>query len=185
MFILITLIMIATYLTALGPYWNRLANTSLWIGRALTDPEFETTGGSLALPKITQAALMEGFPSNMYLITAFSPYVSGALSGVIGFLYSWWVAVFIFLGSPLVSILIARKSSRDIEHFIMYLMHRIANRTANYKVKGDKNRIEAGESIYNDLSKLLSIYANSGVKAPSAKLAGSAPCGDPSYLLRL
>lgn len=178
---------IATLWVLIDPYWNRVANTSLWIGRALTEEDFETTGGSLALPKIIQGALMEGYPSTMCLIVAFLPYVTGAMSLAVGFFYAWWAGVLLFFIPPLLRIYSGRTSisSHYLEHYIMYFMIRLARRRADYKAKGDLDRSEAADSLYNDLVQLLAIYANSGVIAPWIKRAESAPCGKTNYLIDL
>jgi hypothetical protein len=75
-------------------------------------------------------------------------------------------------------------AARTVDRYITVLTEHARRRSADYAAGGDAQRAEAVKDLAKDLEGLLAIYLNSGVPAPTMIQAGSAPHGDPEFLIR-
>jgi len=159
-----------------APFAHRLQGTSLWAGRVLVSPE-----ASHALPRGLQAALMDGWPSNIGLLLNL-PFIAAAL----GFVYAWWGGILVFAVSMAVSTLAGRTplASNKLERYLVLLWGHAQQRAADYQMRGDRDPANAVRYLSNEVQTLLSLYAGSGVKAPDVLEAKQTRFGDRESLLR-
>lgn len=167
---------LASFAGLLSPFTDRLYDTSLWAGRALTPPELAT-----ASPRGLQEAITAGWPSTlMFIISTLK------ISAVIlGFCHTWWAGFVVYCASGCI-VAIAKLTpiaSRSLERYLMILLSHAVRRHADYSLKKDAIRAEAARDLIEGLTSLLEFYKGSGVPVPTAKQAKAAPCGDVAFLL--
>jgi hypothetical protein len=160
----------------LRPFSDRLQDTSLWAGKALSPPET-----ALANPSGVQAPLVAGWPSNLIFGTA----CLGVLAVVAGFVYAWWAAIGTVLALGVLTGIAKQTpiAPRVLERYLAILHSHALRRAADYSVKGDTMRAEAARDLAIELEDLLTTYLGSGVPAPSSQLAKSAPFGEREFLM--
>ena len=122
---------------------------------------------------------MHGFPSNVpFTITLLCV---GSI--VMGFFYRWWGGVVVYgvYGFTMGTVVYFYKE--PVSKYLIYFLGRMSNRVADYKKNNDFERAEAAELMVKDLSEVLALYLDSGVKVPTEKQIKDNPLGDMRFLL--
>jgi hypothetical protein len=172
---------IALIYSFIKPYCDGLLDTSVWLSKITFPSDMAEIKEAGQLLKIRQAALMDGWPSNIVLL----PSILGISAIIVGFFYSWWGGLIMFLilafGGGTSKFFI----KLDVSYFITLLLHRLSNRIADYKMKNDFERAEVAEELSGEVQSVLAVYLGSGIKSPSNRQIKSNPYGDVDYLIRL
>jgi hypothetical protein len=96
MYCLIAISLALAY-AALKPLSEGLFDTSMWVAKILAPPDAEDNETTRQFLKMGQAALMEGWLSNI-------PFIATILflsSIVVGFICSWWVGILMYFVSAI------------------------------------------------------------------------------------
>ncbi len=130
-----------------------------------------------------QDALTDGWPSNV----SFAIGVGTLTSMILSFLYAWWGAVLALLLMLLIKCVVARTNlvPETVDWYILKLMNHAQQRHANYSRDDDTMRADAAKNLADILKDLLELYLNSGVPAPTMKIAKRAPYGDYTFLFKV
>lgn len=178
MYCLVAIGLMAVY-AALKPLSEGLFDTSMWVAKILAPPESEDNATTKQLLKFGQAALMEGWLSNIPFISTIA-FFSAVL---FGFLCHWWVAIVIYFVSVTLGVLTKLLFMRSASHYLLFLHHKMLNGQIDYRKGNDIERAEAAESYCRDLAELIRVYQNSSIRPPSAKQLLQIPYGDRYYWL--
>ncbi|MFS8064015.1 MAG: hypothetical protein ACMG5Z_05445 [Luteimonas sp.] len=151
----------------------------MWVAKILAPPESEDNAQTKQFLKIAQAALMEGWLSNIPFISAILVFASV----VVGFFCHWWFGILIFFLAAFLGVLAKLLFMRSVSHYLPLLHHKMLNREVDYQKQNDIERAEAAQSYCKDLVNLMQIYQNSSVRPPTAKQLAHIPYGDLYYWL--
>ena len=164
---------------ALKPLSDGLYDTSKWAAKIFGPPESGDNATTKQFLKMGQAALMEGWLSNIPFITSIAFFSAIGL----GFFCHWWMAIVIYFGGVALGFLTKLLFMRSVSHYLVFLHHKMLNRQIDYKKDNDIERAEAAESYCRDLAELIYIYQDSSLRPPSAKQLLQIPYGDRYYWL--
>ena len=156
-----------------------LLDTSAWVAKILAPIDIEENETTKQFLKFGQAALMEGWLSNIPFIAT----IVFFSSIIIGFIYHWWVGIIMYFISITLGVLTKILWGRSVSYYLPLLYHKMVNRTAYYKTKNDVDRLEAAESYCRDLEQIISLYQNSRLRPPTPKQLKDIPFGDLHYWL--
>jgi hypothetical protein len=173
MYLLIALGLAAAY-AVISPLGDGLLDTSMWVAKILAPPEAEDNPSTHQLLKFSQAALMEGWLSNI-------PFIATLLllgSIVFGFIHAWWGGFVAFAALIFLKVLATMLWRRPVSYYLPLLLHKLQNRAADYQRSGDTARFEAATSLVNDLEHVILLYQGSLQRPPSAKQLKTIPYGD-------
>ena len=174
-------IVIAVIYAFLKPYGDGFLDTSMWVSKILAPADTDDIKESKQFLKMNQAALLDGWPSNI----PFSVTILGVSAIVLGFIYSWWGGLLMFVilgfGAGTTKFFL----TRQVTYFLTVLCGRLGSRYANYRRDNDSERASAIKELQLELEKIMAIYLDSGIKVPSQKQIKSNPCGDAYYLWSL
>jgi hypothetical protein len=164
---------------ALKPLSEGLFDTSMWVAKILAPPESQDNAATKQFLKIGQAALMEGWLSNIPFFSTI-----GFFSAIIfGFLCHWWMGIVIYVVAVFLGVFTKLLFMRPVSHYLPLLHHKMLNRKIDYKRDNDVERADAAESYCRDLAELILIYQDSSLRPPSAKQLLQIPYGDRYYWL--
>ena len=163
--------------SALRPLSDGLFDTSMWVAKVLLPPDSEDNDTTRQYLKVHQSALMEGWLSNVPLITGMLGF--GAI--ISGFVYRWWGAFVIYLVIGIFSGVAKQVFTRSVSHYLVFLLQKMVNRATDYRIRSDFERAEAAESYCGDVANLMAIYQESSVKPPTAAQLKRVPYGDLYY----
>lgn len=163
----------------LRPMSDGLLDTSMWVAKILAPIDAEENEATKQLLKFSQAALLEGWLSNIPFIAT----IALLVSVVSGFVYRWWVGVLVLFVSVMLGVLTKLLRTRSVVYYLTLIYHKMANRAADYRKQGDLERLEAAESLCEDLVELIVLYQNSGLRPPSPEQLNDVPFGDLTYWL--
>jgi len=180
---LMTLLLIALGLAllyaALKPLGDGLFDTSAWVAKILAPAEIEQTETTKRLSKFGQAALTEGWLSNI-------PFIAGILfwcSIILSFFYDWWAAIAMYFVATVLGVLTKLFWRRSASFYLSLIEHKMLNSAADYKRCNDTERLEVAESYCKDLQRIILLYEGSGLRPPTPKQLKDIPSGDLSYWL--
>jgi hypothetical protein len=179
MYLLIAIGLALTY-AILTPLSQGLLDTSMWVAKILAPTDLENNATSKQFLKMGQAALMEGWLSNVPFITTILLFSSI----IIGFAHSWWGGILMLFVSIILGALTQTLWTRPVSHYLLFLYHKMVNRAADYKTKNDLERLKAAESYCNDLQQIILLYHNCQLRPPTRKELNRVPCGDLYYWLK-
>jgi hypothetical protein len=164
----------------LKPLGDGLFDTSMWVAKILapTDVAKDNETAKQFL-KISQAALMEGWLSNIPFFTA----ILMGCSIITGFIHSWWGGILMYFVLASLGALTKILWTRSVSYYLIFIYHKMLNRAADYKIKNDAERLVAAESLYKDLEKIIVLYQNSRLRPPTPKQLKDIPYGDLFYWL--
>src|ERR1035441_4593379 len=149
------LILIATGLAVLyallKPMSDGLFETSLWVAKIVTPADSEDNGTTRQIIKMGQAALMDGWLSNIPFISAIFIFASI----VVAFFYSWWAAILIYFTAGLLGQMSKLFWTRPASYYLLFLHHKMINRAVDYKMKNDLERSEEHTSELQSLRHLV------------------------------
>ena len=168
---------LAVIYAALKPLARGLYDTSMWVAKTLAPPESENNDTTKQFLRMGQAALMDGWLSNI-------PFASSILffsSILAGFLYHWWGGILMYLVAGILGALTDLLFTRSVSYYLPFLYHKMLNRAVDYKARNDLERAEAADSYCKDLGELMDIYQHSRRRPPTEKQLQEIPYGDPYY----
>jgi hypothetical protein len=168
---------LALLYAALKPLSDGLFNTSMWLAKVLAPADTVDGVSAQQFLKLGQAALMEGWLSNIPFITSITLFSSL----IIAFVYHWWAAVVAYFVAATLAAVTNLVWGRSAFHYLCLIQHKMANRAADYKRDGDTERLSAAESYCRDLENIMSIYRDTRVRPPSRKQLKDIPFGDLYY----
>ena len=172
--------MIAAFLAllyvALKPLSDGLLDTSAWVAKILSPPG---VGSSDEFVKVNQAALMDGWLSNIPFITPIF-FIASLISAVF---FHWWAALALFFVTIVMSVLAKMLWTKQVSHYVLFLYHKMVNRMADYRRQNDITRLEATETYVKDLEQIISLYRNARLRPPTPKQLEAIPSGDLRYWL--
>jgi len=176
MFLVIAMILALGY-AMIKPLRDGLFNTSMWVAKMLAPKDIGESQEASQFLKVTQAALMEGWLSNVPFLDMLL-----LLSSVIaGFIYSWWGGFLALLVAVIFGELTKIFWLRSVSYYLYLLHHKMVNRLADYKAKNDSVRVEASESCCKDLEQIIVLYHGAGLRPPTQKQLAHIPYGDMGY----
>src|SRR5438445_2017039 len=152
-------ISLALAYAALKPLSDGLFDTSMWVAKILAAPETEDNETTKQFLKIGQAALMEGWLSNI-------PFIANILffsSIVFGFICAWWVGIVMYFVSVTLGVLTRLIFMRPLCFYLPLLHHKMVNRKIDYKRQNDTERSQAAESYCKELVQIMHMYQTSRV----------------------
>jgi hypothetical protein len=164
---------------ALKPLSEGLFDTSMWVAKILAPPESEDNAATKQFLKMGQAALMEGWLSNIPFFTT----ITFFSAIIFGFLWHWWMAIVVYVIAVFLGVFTKLLFMRPVSHYLPLLHHKMLNRQIDYKKDNDIERAEAAESYCRDLVELIHIYQGSSLRPPSTKQLTQIPYGDRYYWL--
>ncbi|MEP6810676.1 MAG: hypothetical protein ABI992_10565 [Chthoniobacterales bacterium] len=164
---------------ALKPLSEGLFDTSMWTAKILAPVDSEDNASTKQFLKIGQAALMEGWLSNIPIISTIAFFSAIAF----GFFCKWWMSIVVYFVAVTLGVLAKLLFTRPVSHYLPLLHHKMLNRQIDYRKSNDIERAEAAESYCLDLAELICIYQDSSIRPPSAKQLLQIPYGDRYYWL--
>jgi hypothetical protein len=152
----------------LSGYTGRVQCTTLWAGRRIGEPEFETQNPKGYQDAITPKA------QNVRNTAVFILYF---VILVVGSIIKWYVGI--------VGVVIAFSSgniaagffSNDLERYILGLINDMARREADYRKESDSMRADAAHDMLERLSLLLMEVHDKALPVPSMREARVAQMG--------
>ncbi|SRR5713101_5807187 len=147
------------------------------VAKMLSPADAEENPTTQQFVKVGQAALMEGWLSNIPFITTIL-FFSSIISG---FMYRWWGGILIFAVAIILGALTKILWTRPVSYYLPFLYHKMVNRACDYRAKNDSGRAEAAESYCEDLKQIMAVYQNSKARPPRAKELAAIPYGDLYY----
>jgi hypothetical protein len=161
------------------PLGDGLLDTSRWAAKVLAPPAIDDPALMGQLIRMSQAAMMEGWLSNVPFYNMFV-----AIAAVIlGFIHSWWGGLLVIFGALILGALTTELFGRSLCHYLAFIHHKMVNRAADYKARNDAERAAACEVYSKDLERLMLIYQGSGVRPPTQRQLKDVPYGDVHYWL--
>lgn len=170
---------LALMYAALKPLGDGLLDTSAWVAKILAPQDTEDNESTRQLLKFGQAALMDGWLSNIPLIVTLL-FLSSIISG---FVYRWWAAIAVYFFSIMLGLLFKIFRGRSAAYYLTLIYHKMVNRAIDYNRRGDFERFEAADSYCRDLAELIVIYQSARLRPPTPKQLKDIPYGDSLYWL--
>ena len=161
------------------PLGEGLFDTSMWAAKIMAPNGVDDNEDTAQLLKFGQAALMEGWLSNVPLISMVFFYTSV----IVAFFYHWWAAILMFFFAITLGVFTKLFWGGSVSYYLSFLYHKLVHRAANYKRDNDTERSEAAESTLRDLEEIMSIYHGSRLRPPTPKQLRDMPHGDLYYWL--
>ena len=158
----------------LKPLGDGLFDTSLWVAKVLAPGDIGENETSKQFLKFGQAALMEGWLSNI-------PFIGSVFffsSLIVAFFYHWWAPIPIFFVTTFIGVVLKLFLGRSVSYYLSPLHHKMANRAADYKRDNDLERLDAAESYCKDLEELMIAYHGAHLRPPTPKQLKDIPYGD-------
>jgi hypothetical protein len=163
----------------LKPLGDGLLDTSQWVAKILAPPAIDDECTMRQFLRVSQAAMMEGWLSNVPFFNMFI----GIAAIVLGFIYSWWAGLLVIFGLVVLGALAKIVFGRPVSFYLAVIYHKMVNRAADYKAKNDAERAAACEIYCKDLENKMLIYHGSGLRPPSPRQLNNVPYGDLHYWL--
>lgn len=157
----------------LKPLSDGLFDTSMWVAKILAPSEAEENDATKQFIKFTQAALMEGWLSNVPFVASilfFSCIITGCL-------YHWWMGIIMYISCTTLGVIVNIIFGRSASYYLPLLYHKMLNRAADYRASNDVTRLEAAESFSKDLQLIITLYQGSRLRPPTAKQLKEIPYG--------
>ena len=167
----------------LKPFSDGLLDTSLWVGKILTEQFEDSSEEILKLQKkkmkSIQLGLLDGWPS---FFVAMPIYLTVLALGL-GFWANWKIGLIVFGVLVVDFIIIKPLLSKPIDFFLEIILKRMTNRYANYIKKNDLVRADVTKELCDNLEELLALYFNKKIFPPDTQKIKEVPYGDKLYLL--
>ena len=180
MFLVIAIALTLLY-AILKPLSDGLFDTSMWVAKILLPTNIEENETTKQFLKMGQAALMEGWLSNIPFITT----ILFFSSIITGFIYHWWGGILIYFVLVTLGVMTKMFLGHSVSYYLPLLFYKMANRALDYKTRNDTKRLEASESYCKDLQKIIALYQGSRLRPPTSKQLKNIPYGDLYYWLEL
>jgi ABC-type multidrug transport system fused ATPase/permease subunit len=170
--LLVIAAVLAVLYAVLKPLSDGLLDTSAWVAKILAPSDTAEREGAKQVLKFGQAALMEGWLSNVPFVTSIVFWL---------FFYHWWAAIVIFLVAIVLGVLIKLFWGRSVSYYLWFIYHKMVQRAADYKRDNDLDRASAAESYCKDLREIMAIYNGTRLRPPAPKQLKEIPYGDLYY----
>ena len=102
---------------------------------------------------------------------------------IAGFLYKWWAGIAVLASCVILGVLAKLLWGRSVSYYVALLYHKMINRAADYRRDGDLERLEAAESVCNELREIIVLYEGTRLRPPTPKQLADMPYGDLFYWL--
>lgn len=175
---LLSIVLLLAYL-ALHPLASGLVDTSAWVAKILVDESMSDMPQLKMLLRSHQAALMDGWLSNVPFISTLC--VLSSL--VIAFFAHWWLGITVILSVAIGGFLVRAFFGRTVGTYVAMLYGKMSNRVANFRRDGDVDRLAAGEEYLEKLREILLLYAEPRIRPPTPKQLKTCPLGDATWWL--
>jgi len=149
----------------------------VWVAKVLAPTDTEENQTTKQSLKFGQAALMEGWLSNVPFITT----ITFFSSIILAFFYHWWAAVVMFFVAITLGVSTKLFWGRSVSYYLTLIYHKMVYRAADYKRDNDAERFEAAESYCKDLQRIMLLYQDSQLRPPTPKQLKGIPYGDVCY----
>jgi len=177
-FVVASALLVLVYVV-LKPLGDGLTDTSAWAAKVMAPPGTGDNDATKQYLRFAQAALMDGWLSNVPFFT----YNALVAALVLAALYHWWAAPIVFVVAVFIGILTKIIWGRSVSHYLMFMYLQLVNRAATYKQKNDNERAEAADSMASELQEIIAVYMNAPLRPPTAKQLRTMPYGDVSFYL--
>ena len=120
----------------LRPLGDGLMDTSMWVAKVISPPDVEEDESSKQFLRMGQAALMDGWLSNI-------PFAGSLLffsAILVSFFFHWWAPFIIVLFSAIVTVILKLFLRKSVAYDLPMLHHKMINRMANYSRDNDFER---------------------------------------------
>ena len=178
MYLLIAGAIVLVY-TLLKPLADGLLDTSRWAAKILAPPAIEDDAMMNHFVRMSQAAMMEGWLSNV----PFGNMLLAIAAIVFGFIHSWWAGLLVIFVGVVLGRLSTILLGRTVTYYLTLIHHKMVNRAADFKARNEAERAAACEVYCTDLERVMLIYQGSGVKPPTQQQLKAVPYGDLYYWL--
>jgi ABC-type multidrug transport system fused ATPase/permease subunit len=179
MIFLVIALGLALVYAVIKPLGDGLFDTSMWAAKLMAPTDIGDNEDTKRFLRFGQAALMEGWLSNVPLISMAFFYASV----IVAFFYHWWAAILMFFFAVTLGVFTKLFWGGSVSYYMSFLHHKLVHRAANYKRDNDAERSEAAESMLRDLEEITSIYHGSRLRPPTPKQLKDVPYGDLYYWL--
>ena len=162
---------------ALKPLGDGLFDTSAWVAKILAPSDTAERENAKQLLRFEQAALMEGWLSNVPFIIS----IVFFSAIIVSFVYHWWAAPIMFFVLIVLGVLTKLLWGRSVAYYLLLIHHKMVQRAVDYKRANDLERASAAESYCNDLQEITAIYDGTRLRPPTPKQLKEIPYGDLYY----
>jgi hypothetical protein len=169
-FVVASALLVLVYVV-LKPLGDGLTDTSAWAAKVMAPPGSGDNDTTKQYLRFTQAALMDGWLSNVPFFNSIATF------------YHWWAVPVVFVVAVFFGTLSKMIWGRSVSHYLMFMHARLLNRAATYRQKNDNERAEATESMASDLQQIITVYMNTSLRPPTAKQLQPMPYGDVGFYL--
>jgi hypothetical protein len=163
------------------PYADGILDTSLWLAKITMPEGVEEMSNAKQLLKIRQAALVDGWPSNIPFVNTIIFVAAIAL----GFVAHWWAGIVVIGVIGFVGGLCGKLINKPVIWYITLLSQRLANRMADYAKTNDNERELACREMQEDIIPVMVLYGTTDCKVPTTKQIAANPYSDINYFLEL
>ncbi len=178
-FVVASALLVLVY-AVLKPLGDGLSDTSAWAAKAMAPPGSGDNDFTKQYLRFTQAALMEGWLSNVPFFNA----IAMVAALVFAALYHWWVVLIVFVVAVFIGTLAKIIWGHSVTYYLMFMHARLLNRAASYRQKNDNERAEAAESMASELQQIIAVYMKASLRPPTAKQLQAMFYGDVSFYFK-
>jgi len=168
---------LALLYAVLKPLSDGLFDTSAWIAKMLAPPDTAKRESAKQILKFGQAALMEGWLSNVPFVTSIVFWSSIILS----FFYHWWAAILMFFVATTLGVLAKLFWGRSVSYYLWFIYSKMVQRATDYTRDKDLERASAAESYCKHLREIMAIYHDTRLRPPTPKQLREIPYGELYY----
>lgn len=173
MYLAIAGALLLVYVTV-KPLGDGLLDTTRWVAKILAPHAIEDETMMRQVLQASQAAMMEGWLSNVPFLGT----IIGIAAIILGFVHSWWGGLLVIFGVVILGALANIICRRPVSFYLAFIHHKMVNRAADYKAKNDAERVVACELYCKDLENIMVIYRGSSLRPPTPRQLKEAPYGD-------
>lgn len=152
-----------------GAFAGRMQAVTLWTGKKIApfgmDAEVPTGFQDAITPKI-QDKFNTILPISYIGVLVFGTFVA------------WYMGVLLLVVAFILMSVVQRFLPNTIEFYLKWIMHYMANKTADYAKENDKMRAEASDELFEKLGVVYEKIKGSGLKVPDFSEIKAMPLGD-------
>lgn len=150
----------------ISAYIGKLQAVTLWAGRRIYEPDFESQQSRGFQDAITPKlqTIMNAVVIALYIAIV-----------VVGVLISWYVIIAAIPCYFLFHVIFSRLFSNDLEKYVIFLGADVMRREADYRKEGDEMRADAAKEMCERLAILVNEIHGKCLQVPSFREARIAP----------
>lgn len=153
----------------IGAFAGKMQATTLWAGKRIAP-----FGMDAELPTGFQDAITPKIQDKFNTVLPIS-YI-GTL--VLGTFVTWYMGVLLLVIAFVLMSVVQRFLPNTIEFYLKWIMHYMANKTADYAKENDKMRAEASDELFEKLGLVYEEIKGSGMKVPKFDEIKAMPLGN-------